>query len=65
MKKIIALIIVALLAAGVCFAADPVEGYWISYDEKTNQPTAGWQIYNENGFLYGKIVSVYGKPQNV
>ena len=64
MKKIIALVIVVLLAEGLCFAADPVEGYWISYDEKTNQPTAGWHIYTENSLLYGKIVSVYGKPQD-
>jgi uncharacterized protein (DUF2147 family) len=64
MKKLIAAAAVLLLVAVACFAADPVEGYWISYDEKTNLPTAGWRIYAENGVLYGKILSIYGKSQD-
>jgi uncharacterized protein (DUF2147 family) len=48
----------------MCFAADPVEGFWISYDEKTEKPTAGWQIYAENGVLFGKILSIYEKSQD-
>jgi uncharacterized protein (DUF2147 family) len=64
MRKFVALAAVSIFAAAICFAVDPVEGYWISYDEKTNLPTAGWHIYAENGILYGKILSLYGKPQD-
>ena len=65
MKKIIAALAVLLLAATLCFAADPAEGYWISIDEKTNQPTAGWQIQVTGNKLSGKILSVAGMPQDV
>lgn len=44
MKKFITIVAVLLLTASLCFAADAAEGFWISIDEKTNQPTAGWQI---------------------
>ena len=44
MKKLFALVATALLCAGLCFASDPVEGFWISYDEKTNEATAGWKV---------------------
>ncbi len=64
MKKLITIIAALLLIGGLCFAADPTEGYWISVDEKTNQPTAGWQIWEEGGKLYGKILSIAGKPQD-
>jgi len=63
MKKIIALVI-GLSIATVCFAqSDPVEGYWLSVDEKTNKVTAGWQIYQQNGVLYGKILSLSEDPK--
>jgi uncharacterized protein (DUF2147 family) len=58
MKKIIAVLFVTLIAAGICFAADPVEGFWLSIDEKTEKVTAGWHIYQEGGKLYGKILSI-------
>jgi len=45
-------------------AADPAEGYWVSVDEKSGKPTAGWQIYQEGGKLYGKILSIAGFPQD-
>jgi uncharacterized protein (DUF2147 family) len=64
MKKFIALLAVLLVGAGICFAADPAEGYWISYDEKTNEATAGWRIWVENGVLKGEILSLAGKPQD-
>jgi uncharacterized protein (DUF2147 family) len=57
MKKIIALFVFSAIA-GICFAADPVEGYWLSIDEKTGAVTAGWHIYQEGGKLYGKVVSM-------
>jgi uncharacterized protein (DUF2147 family) len=57
MKKTVLLFGLALLLAGFCFAADPVEGYWLSIDDKTGRVTAGWEIYQEGGKLYGKVLS--------
>jgi len=62
MKKMIALFLGLTTAAILCFA-DPVEGFWLSIDEKTNQVTAGWQIYQENGRLYGRILSTTTEPR--
>jgi uncharacterized protein (DUF2147 family) len=63
MKKIIALVICLIVAAAVFAQADPVVGFWLSVDEKTDKVTAGWQIYIENGILYGKIVSLADEPR--
>ena len=64
MKKIITLA-VSLTLAAVCFAqTDPVVGFWLSVDEKTDKVSAGWQIYIENDILYGKILSVPNQPRN-
>jgi uncharacterized protein (DUF2147 family) len=57
MKKFIAILFMLPAAAAVCFAADPVEGYWLSIDEKNNRVTAGWEIYQEGGKLFGRILS--------
>ncbi|MDR2485456.1 MAG: DUF2147 domain-containing protein [Treponema sp.] len=65
MKQILALAWVLALSSGFCFAADPAEGYWLSIDEKTGKITAGWEIYQNNGKLYGKMLSVLGYPQDV
>lgn len=62
MKKIMAVLASLLLFGTLCFAADPAEGYWLSIDEKTNEETAGWKIWQEGGKLYGKILSLAGKP---
>jgi uncharacterized protein (DUF2147 family) len=58
MKRIVLMCCVLLLGAGLCFAADPLEGFWISVDENTNKITAGWEIYVQDGKLYGKILSL-------
>jgi uncharacterized protein (DUF2147 family) len=64
MKKTIAFIFILTMVAVVCFAqADPVEGFWLSIDENTNKVTAGWQIYQENGVLFGKILSLADEPR--
>ena len=39
------------------FATDSVEGFWISVDEKTGKQTAGWEIWQENGLLNGRILA--------
>jgi len=50
---------------GLCLWADPVEGFWISVDEKTGKATAGWEIYLTGDRLFGRILSVAGHPQDV
>jgi uncharacterized protein (DUF2147 family) len=64
MKKIIALCLGLVMTAGICFS-DPVEGFWVSVDDKTGQDTAGWELYQQNGKLYGKVLSTAGYPQDV
>ena len=61
----IVFIFILLLISGICFAADPVEGFWISVDEKTGKDTAGWEIFVRDGKLYGKILSLADLPQSV
>jgi hypothetical protein len=63
MKITIAMLLI-LTASAFCFA-DPVEGFWLSVDDKTNKTTAGWQIYLEGGKLYGKILSTTEYPRGV
>jgi uncharacterized protein (DUF2147 family) len=65
-KKIIALSLGFLVITGFCFAADtdPVEGYWISTDQRTGNHNAGWHIYQIEGTLYGVMVSTTNKEAN-
>ena len=65
MKKNIAIFFVLFTAAVFRLAADPVEGYWLSIDEKTGKVTAGWMIYQEGGRLFGKILSMADYSSNV
>ncbi|MDR1788054.1 MAG: DUF2147 domain-containing protein [Treponema sp.] len=57
MKNVLCVLLIAAFAAGAAFAADPVEGFWISRDEKTGKDTGGWQIYQERGVLFGRLLS--------
>jgi uncharacterized protein (DUF2147 family) len=61
-KKLFA-VIVLFIVGGLCFAADPAEGFWISVDEKTGKDTAGWEIFVRDGKLYGKILSAVNVSQ--
>ena len=65
MKKNIAIFLMLFIATVFRLAADPVEGYWLSIDEKTGKVTAGWMIYQEGGKLYGKILSMADFSGNV
>ena len=57
MKKIFALAAFAFIANFALFAADPAEGLWASYDDKTNEFTAVWSFYlNANGEIEAVIV---------
>jgi len=64
MKKYLFLVLIFAFITGFAFAADPAEGFWISVDEKTGKQTAGWEIWQENGILYGKILSIANNPQD-
>jgi uncharacterized protein (DUF2147 family) len=65
MKKAIFLLSLIFVIGSVCFAVDPAEGFWLSIDDKTEKVTAGWEIYQEGGKLYGKILSVADYPPGV
>lgn len=62
MKKLICAALLLFTAAAV-FAADPVEGYWVSINEE-GELTAGWHIYQKDGILYGEILAAAGKPRD-
>jgi len=69
MKRVLSVSVVWLLCAlanvPAVFAADPVEGFWLSVDPKTGEIRSGWEIYSRNGYMYGKMLSaVGGKPDD-
>lgn len=64
MKKALVLFLV-FAVSGFCFAADPVEGFWLSVDEKSGQVTGGWRIYQEGGKLYGITLSTAAHPRGI
>jgi uncharacterized protein (DUF2147 family) len=41
-------------------AADRAEGYWLGVDEKNGEVMAGWEVYQQDGFLLGKLLSARG-----
>jgi uncharacterized protein (DUF2147 family) len=59
MKRIIMMAAFVVFCAGVVCAAedDPVEGFWLSVDDKTGEIQSGWHIYQDSGVLYGKMLS--------
>lgn len=65
MRRFIIIALILSLGTAGLYAADPVEGFWISVDDKTGKATAGWEIYLEGSVLYGRILSVAGFPQDV
>ncbi|MDR1858581.1 MAG: DUF2147 domain-containing protein [Treponema sp.] len=64
MKKALILALFFAVTGSLRLAADPVEGYWLSVDEKTGQVTGGWHIYQEGGKLYGKVLSMSEYPSS-
>ena len=57
MKKNLLCFFIVAFISGFIFATDSVEGFWISVDEKTGKQTAGWEIWQENGLLNGRILA--------
>jgi uncharacterized protein (DUF2147 family) len=60
MKKTITTVIIILACAGYAFAADPVEGFWLSVDPISGKIQSGWEMYINNNTMYGKMVSAVG-----
>jgi uncharacterized protein (DUF2147 family) len=58
MKKLLTMCILAFFGITALSAADKVEGYWKSIDEKTGKVTAAWRIYQKDSKLYGEIITV-------
>lgn len=65
MKKLVAMLGSLLVLASAVFAADPAVGLWKSIDDKSGNVTAVWDIFEQDGKLFGKIVAVADNPQNV
>jgi uncharacterized protein (DUF2147 family) len=65
MNRLLICAALGILCAGLAFAADPAEGYWLSVDDKTGKVTAGWEIYQEGDKLYGKVLSTAEHAQDV
>lgn len=61
MKKTVFSMIFVFVICGSLFA-DPVIGFWKSIDDETGELTAGWEIYEKDGLLYGEIISLVGFP---
>lgn len=65
MKKLVVIFAALLVTVSGLFAADPATGLWKSIDDETNEITAIWKIYEENGMLFGTIEAVVDCPQDV
>jgi uncharacterized protein (DUF2147 family) len=65
MKKFLLITAALVFISSISISADPVEGFWVSVDEKTGKMTAGWEIYTVGNKLFGRILSVTGHPQDV
>jgi uncharacterized protein (DUF2147 family) len=65
MKRFFLAAIVIFMYTTAAFAADPVEGFWLSVDHKTGEIQSGWEIYQSNDKMFGKMLSAYGLPANV
>lgn len=64
MKRIVLFFAALACTIGLSFAKDNAEGYWLSIDEKSGKVTASWNIYEENGLLYGKIIRASEQPES-
>jgi len=53
-----------VFGTGFCFGSDPVEGFWLSVDEKSGKATGGWEIYVSGDKLFGRVLSIAGFPQD-
>lgn len=63
MKRFCAIFLALFLVLSFAAAEDPAEGFWISFDEKTDKPNGGWRLYVDetDNRLYGVTVSLADK----
>jgi uncharacterized protein (DUF2147 family) len=52
--------IIVFLYVAAAFADDPAEGFWLSVDQKTGKIESGWEIYQHDGNLLGRLLSGLG-----
>ncbi|MFT5693010.1 MAG: hypothetical protein ACI92E_002346 [Oceanicoccus sp.] len=50
-------LVLAVMFTSIALAEVPIEGYWKSIDDETNEATAYWKIEIENDQLLGYIVN--------
>ncbi|MFH2093558.1 MAG: DUF2147 domain-containing protein [Pseudomonadota bacterium] len=67
MKKMLRFFVVSVLCtlwlSGLSFADESsIVGKWKTIDDKTNQPKAIVQIYEQDGKYFGKVVDLFRKP---
>ncbi len=62
MKNVLVFTCILLFLTVGLYAADPAIGFWKSIDDESGEITAGWEVYEEQGILYGKILKVVGQP---
>jgi uncharacterized protein (DUF2147 family) len=48
------------LFTGAVLSADPAEGFWLSVDHKTGKIESGWEIFQQDDNLLGRILSGLG-----
>jgi len=69
MKRLSALVTMALLIATPAVAADAIVGKWKTVDDKTGKMLSDVELYDQGGKLFGKIVGLaepndaQGKPK--
>ncbi|MDR2392735.1 MAG: DUF2147 domain-containing protein [Treponema sp.] len=62
MKRNLCIALVGMMYTGfLCGEAhDPAEGFWLSVDAKTGEIQSGWELYQSERVLYGKMLSAIG-----
>ena len=60
MKKIILITLFFMCILAMGFSEDPATGLWKSVDEKTNEVTGVWNIYEKDGKLFGEMLVTVG-----
>jgi uncharacterized protein (DUF2147 family) len=62
MKRHLCIALVAMMYTGfLCGEGnDPAEGFWLSVDTKTGEIQSGWELYQTEEVLYGKMLSAIG-----
>jgi uncharacterized protein (DUF2147 family) len=60
MKRFLIAASIMFMITGAAFAGDPTEGFWLSVDHKSGKVESGWEMYQQDGKLLGKLLSGVG-----